>query len=373
MTGAVLVFGLGDLGGWVLELLARSPGVTKIVTADIDREKGIRKTNIAQLGAAHMGFYPDMHFVQVDLNQIDATVKIIKEAQPNVIFASMTLQSWWMLELLPTKVRKELEQAGFGPWLPMHLTLMYKLMKAVKASGTHAHVVSSPFPDAVNPVLDKVGLAPTCGIGNFDELASIIKKAVSEKLNVPMQNISIFMIGHHYTNVALTEYARKGDAPFYLKILVGDNNVTSKLNLDEIFSSRPPIPPGRGVHPLTASTAARNILAIINDTRELTHAPGPNGLPGGYPVRLGAKGAEVFVPEELTLKDAIRINEEAQKYDGIKKIRADGSVVFTDRSVEIVKRVLGYDCKELKIDESEERAKELRLLFESLVKKCQNS
>ena len=33
--------------------------------------------------------------------------------------------------------------------------------------------------------------------------------------------------------------------------------------------------------------------------------PGPNGLPGGYPCRLGAKGAEVVLPDGLSLKEAM--------------------------------------------------------------------
>jgi len=81
----------------------------------------------------------------------------------------------------------------------------------------------------------------------------------------------------------------------------------------------------------------KNILAILNDTRELTHAPGPNGLPGGYPVRLSAKGAEVVLPEELSLEEAVRINEEAQKFDGIQEIKNDGTVFFTEKAVKIMR------------------------------------
>ena len=100
-------------------------------------------------------------------------------------------------------------------------------------------------------------------------------------------------------------------------------------------------------------------MAILFDTGEIVHAPGPEGLPGGYPVRLSAEGAEVVLPDGITKEEAIKINEEAQKYDGIEKINEDGTVVCTDHAAQIMKEVFDYDCKELKLDECEGKAKEL--------------
>jgi len=116
-----------------------------------------------------------------------------------------------------------------------------------------------------------------------------------------------------------------------------------------------------------AASAVKNMMAIIKDTNEHTHAPAPNGLIGGYPVRLSAKGAEVILPKELTLEQAIKINEDAEKSDGIEKIKDDGTIVYTDKTYSIMKE-LGYDCKELSFDELESRGKEL----ETLMKRLQN-
>ncbi len=66
----------------------------------------------------------------------------------------------------------------------------------------------------------------------------------------------------------------------------------------------------------------------MNNTNELSHVPGPEGLVGGYPVRLSKDGVKVFLPEGVTREKAIQINEEAQKWDGIEKIEEDGTVVL---------------------------------------------
>jgi len=359
----ILMIGLGSLGGHVLEFLARTPGVDRIVAADVNEDWGVCKTNNAILGAVNQGFYPSIIFRKVDLNDVEGTANILREEKPDLVFNATTLQSWWVIGLLPEKVHEKLLGAGLGPWLPMHLTLTHKLMMAVRKAGIKAHVVSSSFPDAVHPVLGKVGLAPTVGIGNFDLLIPRIKKVVSEKLGVPMRNISVFMVGHHVHDVLVEDFGTTGGAPYFLKILVGNKNMTHELDPEKILSEPLPTPPGNQSDQQVASSAVKNILAILNDTGELTHAPGPNGLPGGYPVRLSAKGAEVVLPEELSLEEAIRINEEAQKFDGIEEIKNDGTVVFTEKAVKIMREMLNYECEELRLEESEERAMELRALY----------
>jgi len=71
----------------------------------------------------------------------------------------------------------------------------------------------------------------------------------------------------------------------------------------------------------------------------------------------------------LSLEEAIKINEEAQKFDGIQEIKEDGTVVFTEKAVRTMREMLSYECKELKLEESEERAIELRTLYKNFARK----
>lgn len=354
----------------MLEFLARSYGPTEIVAADVDEQRGLQKTNNVILGAANMGYYPRMKFVGIDLNDIDGTSAILRNEQPDVVVNSTTLQSWWVLGAqLREEAYLRILDAGLGPWIPMHLTLTHKLMQAVRKSGIRTHVISTSFPDAVNCILSKVGLAPTVGIGNFDLLVPRVKKAVGEKLGIPMRNVSVFMLGYHYHDVRVEEFGTTGGAPYFLRILVGDRDVTEEVNAEQMLLTPIPTPPLTGSDPQVASSAVKNILAIVNDTGELTHAPGPQGLPGGYPVRLSAKGAEVVVPAGLTLKEAVHINEEAQKYDGIERIEDDGSVVLTEKSHKIMEELLHYERQRFSISESESAAAELRQLYDDFAMK----
>ena len=57
------------------------------------------------------------------------------------------------------------------------------------------------------------------------------------------------------------------------------------------------------------------------------------------------------------------------RIDGIEKIKADGTVVYRDENVEHMREVVGYECKELKLRETEERAKELNIGLKRLYEK----
>lgn len=370
----LMIVGLGQLGGRVLEILARFPNINKIITADFDEDYGVRKTNTALMGATYMNLYPNIEFKRINLNNIEETAETIKKVNPRIIYGAVTLQSWWVIDALPKDVFKKIYKdfCGVGPWASMHLTLVYKLMQAVKLSGVSSLVINSSFPDLTNPMLAKVGLAPNVGIGNIDLITAPWRKVVSEILDIPIRSVQVYAFGHHYNTYNLGRTGTGLDAPYYVKIMVEDKDITKDFDIRELareIPKRAKRTSGTQSSWMVASSAVKIILGILNDTNELSHAPGPEGLVGGYPVRLNKEGAKVFLPEGVSRERAIQINEESQKWDGIEKIEEDGTVVFTEEAYNTFKNLLNYDCKKMKVEETEERAKELRMLYKNFAKK----
>jgi hypothetical protein len=315
-------------------------------------------------GASYFRKYTEVTFEEIDLNDLARSAEVLSKIRPDIVVNCTTLMSWWVRQGLPPEDYKRLEGAGSGPWIPLHLTLTRKLMQLVRDGGIKCHVVNTCFPDGINAALGKVGLAPTIGGGNSDLLNPGLKKYVADKFGVPPSNVGISMIAHHFHVMSLILNQSMGGAPYFIRVLVGDREVTEEVNLNEALTAAVrDFPSGVKAHPLVASSFVKNILAIANDEGEITHSPGPNGLPGGWPVRLSQKGAEVVLPQGLNLAEARRIVEEAQKFDGIEKIQEDGSIVLTDVACSIMKEVIGYECKQFSLDESESRAKELLDLF----------
>lgn len=372
MGKCVMVVGLGDLGGWVLEFLARSNGVSKIVTADVREDYGLRKTNSAAISASVQGYFKKFEFHKLDLNDIEATSTLIKNTEPDIIYTAATMQSWWVRSFLPEEIFAKLSVVGGGPLVPLQITLPYKLMQAVKKSGVTTHVLNHASPDFTNAALWRKGFGPTLGAGNTQLLADRLRYKISQLENVPISDITVFAIGIH-ANVI--KDPMKHRIPRFIKIMMRDRDVTKNHDLDTIISqfvrARPPVKLVSWLtHPQVASSAVKNILGILNDTGELSHAPGPNGLVGGYPVRLTAKGVDVVLPEELNLEEAIKINNDGLWWDGYEEIKEDGTMVFSKEACEVYGDVLGINIpRELQLEDAEERAKELSAAYDRLAKK----
>jgi len=365
----VMLFGIGDLGGWVLEFLARSEGVGTIITCDVREDWGTMKTECAAIGAGQQGYNKNIKFEKCDVNEIDETAELLKKYNPDVIYSALTLLGWLEMRVIPQAIGPKYHKAT-ACLTPLNVALISKLMKAREKAGITAPVVNNSFPDVVNPVLWKNGLGPLVGAGNIDLAVGEIRRKVSVAENVPMSEVIVYLIAEH----AIIPQGVRTGVPFFLKIMVGDKNITSKFDVDSLISdsvlaATPPEWTTWLNEPFVAASAVRNITAMINDTNELAHSPGPNGLPGGYPIRISARGVEIALPEEMTMEEAIRINLDGLKYEGVAEIKDDGTLVLTDEAYNIQKEIYGLNLREFRFADMEDIAKELRAVGKKLIAK----
>jgi hypothetical protein len=372
MSKTVMLFGLGAVGEVALQILARMDGIDRIVATGRNEVLGTFKMKTAALGATYQQFSKKYEFFQNDASDIDATARLLEKIKPDVILLVASLKSPQVLGTspMPAEARANFRAAGFGVQLPWQLLIPFKFMQALEKSGIDTTVINGSFPDVTGPALwNHFGFGPTMGMGNVDLTAAEIIRYVSDQENVPTHEVMLSLVSSH----AFLVHGTRQEVPYFAKILLGDRDITDKYSVKSAVRAH-----GLGkatsadiqaatsyFNFVTASSAVRNIMAIVNNTNEYTHAPSPNGLIGGYPVRLGSKGAKVILPSDLSLEEAIEINKAAEKFDGIENIKDDGTVVFTDKTYSLMKE-LGYDCRELTFDELESRGRELTALIEKL-------
>jgi hypothetical protein len=67
------------------------------------------------------------------------------------------------------------------------------------------------------------------------------------------------------------------------------------------------------------------------------------------------------------MEQALAYGEAGQRADGIERIEDDGTVVYTDKAVQIIRDVLGYRLTPLAFDECDEQAAELIARFGALL------
>jgi hypothetical protein len=360
MDPILLIGSAGSVGHDMMYLMASMGRPMKVVGADASEAKGVSEIEESLQIAHNLGFYPDFSFRKIDLFNIEQTAELIYEIKPTVICNLASLGSWWVTRLLPDEEYKKI--GPIGPWLPNHLTLAYKLMQAVKMTGLDIKVVNGAFPDATNVVLAKVGLSPTCGGGNMDIGIQRFKRLIARDMGVPYRSVTIYGVGHHGTF-----YTARYDGPFWVKIIVDGVDATRQFpnqKLMRLYHKAGYAASVQYAGPVvdqmrTAVSFLNNVIGIYYDTQKIHECvPGPEGLPGAYPARVSAAGVTIVLPG-IEREEAMEINNAGGRIDGIEAIRDDGSVVFCDRNVEYMREVVGYECKVLKIEEAEERSKEL--------------
>jgi len=364
-----MIIGLGDLGSTILELLAREQQIGRIVAASRNEKRGIARCNLTRLSAVAQGYSPSICFTPLDINDKETVIETVRREAPDIILSTASMQTWWLSDLLPPEQSARIKSAGFGIWLPVHLTLTLKLMEALSSIDFRGKTLTAPFPDVVNCILGCLNLAPTCGVGNLDEIVPKVRVLAAQRLEVPIEEVSVLLVAHHALEPAAFGEPVKEIPPYFLRIEHNGQDVTEEIRGKELLTAPYPIPPGPAIHFLTAGSTVRLIRAFLSKREMLIHAPGPKGHPGGYPLIVSSKEFDLAPIKGLSLGEAIAINERSHRFDGIEYIEADGTVVFCSEATEVLQNELGYYCQRLPPGETEERAKELIARFQEYARR----
>ncbi|HEX8092843.1 MAG TPA: hypothetical protein VF542_03375, partial [Jatrophihabitans sp.] len=162
----ILIVGYGDLGKKIANALVLDPRVEAIGVTSRSEELAERDSNLLRFTAMNHGYRGDISGHVLDLEEPAGAVDVLDRFEPTMVVNCASVQSWRRLTELPSELFRELDEAQFGPWLPMHLAPARALGEAVRAHGGSPVVLNCAFPDAVGPVLAALGLAPTIGGGN---------------------------------------------------------------------------------------------------------------------------------------------------------------------------------------------------------------
>jgi hypothetical protein len=352
----VLVIGLGDLGTRVLDALARLPEIDRLLGAGRNEEHGQARAGQAELVAALAGGPRRVEFERLDLDDVAAASSLLRRLDPDVVVTAASRHTWW----LPF-ADERLEALPYGVWLPLQLVLVRRLMEARREAGIAAPVVCLPYPDAVGPALAPLGLAPELGAGNVAETAPKLALAAAREAGVAPEEVRVRLVMHHAAQrLAFPSLRREAtdEPPWAAEVLVRDEPLPHE-QVERLFRAPWPLPQGRDTHELSAAATAHAVQALLRDEQTATHAPAPNGLPGGYPVLLSRRGVELDLPRGLGLAGAVALNERAAAFDGIERIEPDGTVVYTSAAATGTERLLGLRLERLRPGEVDAVADEL--------------
>lgn len=370
----VMMIGLGRVGQQVLEYLVEDPKCPELVFCNVDEAAYKPLVDNALIGASMHGLYPSVKFRELDLtDDIDHIADVIKEEKPDIIVDMTVLMPMHGFYKLPKEQFDYLYSANFGVWLPCQVALVYRLQLAVQKSGLHPFVMTTGIPDNVNPALGTVGLAPVCGCGNININVLAVRYVVAQQMKVPMELVKVWMVSSHALVVWPRDPGCYKKTPYFIKIQVNGKDVTDQFDTDKLIwdSMRLyPAAPSTAFYSITSKSIITNMYALLSDEGVFTHVPGPNGLPGGYPVIISKRGVELALPEEITEEEAIAINMKAiNTSDSIERFEEGGECYWADYAFKVLNDLLGIEENHFNVKDSMELAEDIMARYKKFAAK----
>lgn len=322
MSGRILIVGGGDLARRLALLLVRRSRVRELVIACRDGARGAALARlVGACGRARV------RSVLVDALDTRGVEQLLRGEKPDVIVQCVSLLSPWYLPGQRSPLAKALLAAGFACQLPAQLPALLSVMRAVRESGCSAPTVNCSYPDVTHAMLAPLDLAPTIGVGNVGMIAALARHALGTDRSPYRAAPAVRVLAHHgHVRASVRACAELlGNVPGP-RVFLG----RAGARADALAFSGPPIDLTYHLNDLTAGHACAVVGALLPAAPALrTSAPGPLGLPGGYPVQLSPKAVLLDLPAGLQLDEAQRFQAGAAALDGIAEIDDTGRVTFT--------------------------------------------
>lgn len=326
MGSKVLIIGAGDAGTKMARCLAQSGALRELLLADLPGGRGAEATGI--LSSCHDC---RVRFAALDGTRQGEVEKLLRAETPDLIVQSASLLSPWLVIGRSDPVAGALGQAGLGLQLPAQLPVLTSVMGAVKTVDYRGPVANLSFPDVTHAILDRIGLAPTIGLGNVSMQHLRVRAALRDRALAETGDIGelpvIRLVGHHKQVYGVLTAEPPEDPELRTRVYLGEAGTRA----DHLAYAGYPIQPGIAYNEITAAAALPVLLALLPGAAPLRFsAPAPMGLPGGYPVRITSGGVALDLPPDADLADAVAFHWRVGRGDGIENVAEDGTVHFTE-------------------------------------------
>lgn len=293
-------------------------------------------------------------YVEIDFASAEAIAPVIARLQPRVVVQSASVQSPWKVDIAASDWSHLVAAAGFGITISFHALLAWRTSAALRLENSNAYFVNTCYPDGVNQVLKAADMPLTTGVGN----AGIFSAMIGGRLPVKQRG-DLRVLAHHQH---LVQWRKPGversGSP--VRAWVGELEIQ---NVDDL--TRDVQLPYRDLNAVSGASATPVLLGLLGLWKGRAHVPGPDGLPGGYPVQVDENGVTLDLPVGISLQDAIAWNRQFEAADGV-SITESGHIVYSDKARKILGKVAPDLAEGFHVNDIEQAAAALGSLRSSM-------
>ena len=256
------------------------------------------------------------HTAPVDWTSPETVAESVGPCDPGVLVQAVSIQSPRVIEQPDTPWGQVIARAGYDVTGIFQAVLAARSGAAMGLAGNRGTMVNCCYPDAANQILAAKGLPIACGVGNIEILACMF----AADLGIRRRG-SLRLLAHHAN---LGQWHK----PAAARVGTPPRVWLDGVELDGVFARFAHIDlPVTPLNVVSGCTAVPVIQALAGHGDYVGHVPGPDGLPGGYPVTIRGGALELDLPAGLGRDEAVAWNRAFEEAGGM--VVDDGRVRFS--------------------------------------------
>ena len=316
----ILILGTGSFAQRVAcDLAATAAAPTRLTIAGRNRLR-LDWIRTAARARAHMFSRPvDVATSKVDLAAPDAAGELLAVCRPAVIVQAASFQSGSVIATGGNAWTHLVAQGGLSATAVFQSVLTARIARAAVQASPQSRLINCCFPDVANGIVSAMGLPVACGIGNIAILAHAFAGVLE---GAPPPRLQMLC---HYQNIAAWRRPREDRRGATPRVWL-DGTEVACVFLRFAGVQLTPEP----VIDISGASGVTLILALAQGRDWAGHAPGPDGLPGGYPVTLAGGRLDLDLPQGIDRQAAIAWNVGHEAQSGL-IVEANGRARYTGR------------------------------------------
>jgi hypothetical protein len=319
----IMMIGAGDLGVRTGDMLIRRGKASEMTLVDLPGGGGAKAAEyIASCNTIPINFE--------GINCLD-TAKVedaIRRRNPDLIVFGASLRTSETVMRSEDPRAKAMWKAGMGVQIPFQIPILLSVMRAAKEAAPNTPVANFTVPDVCHKILHAGDLAPTAGLGN-PGIMQLRIQANMVRAGTPAADLpEIRIIGGFSYTIPIMFGMNPNDPSQVPLVYLGDDG--TKATEDDLYAGEDLM----NILPVNYATALAGlpvIEALLPGGADCqTNSPGALGQFGGYPVKVVDQKIEMDLPSEVSLDQAIEINEASIPIIGVERFDDDGTIHYND-------------------------------------------
>lgn len=307
MNTDILITGTGMFAGRIaLDIAATAKTPVSVVVAgrNTDRLDWLRTAGNAR--AAMFGTPARIASHQIDLLQPDAGAALIRKFAPRLVVQAASIQTSAVIADQGSRWSELVRKGGLSATAVFQCLITHRIAKAIASEAPGTPLINCSFPDVVNGMIAAMGHDVLCGTGNVAILSNIFQGNPSR----PEGHLRV--LAQYQCLAPWRRPASERAGMIAPRVFIDDDEI------DDVFAAFAGcrLTPEPAIE-VSGASGVTLMLAMIAGTPWTGHVPGPNGLPGGYPVRVANNDISLDLPQGLTDEAAIAWNDGFEQKSGL--------------------------------------------------------